>query len=1150
MRQLTKLQLVCAAILAIFCVSTASAFNPNKYATVSKLATGKWVKITIPENGVYELTYNELQEMGFANPAHVKVYGSGGAGLPEVLNGNAPDDLVAVPILRINNKICFYGVGAITFTLADYSTSPRFARTLNPYSQVGCYFLTEDSDEDLKPARMSTVTVNNYINTPSSLGYFYHESELATISCSGKDMLGEDFTNDRVFIDYYLPNISDSSILVQTVIAANVNEVSYANAAIQSGGMRDTVPYAVSTSRIYAPSGAYVYYNVASPYTSVKLKKPAEHGQYEPFLKFTTASPFVSMSKLDYFMITYKHTNTLRTDAGNQVYMGYGTTKGSERFQLPSAPTGTVVWNINTPAAPLDVVTSVYNDASGTGRCFFATAANKSQYIAFNPNATLKKIIAWEDVPNQNIHGMSPPDLLIITDKMFHEQAQRLADMHAAVDGISVIVVDQDQVFNEFTSGTRDGMAYRLVCKMMFDRNRQKLKNLLLFGSGSFDNRGILGDHPGHLLTYQSDNSNYEDFTYTSDDFFGMLEDYSGSNVPVDKMTIGVGRITSADPAEAKSDVDKIINYCANPDYGVWRNNTLVISDTPDKGLYMFQGEGYKNMIDNEKQTGMHAYTIHNSMYPRSNTQPTVDPKRRDAIEANHKFNNLLKQGLYFATYVGHAGPVAFTKFCNMWNTSDVVSTKYEHYPIMTTACCDVAHFDNNSRGIAELMFHQPNGGAIALMTSSRMVYATHNDQLNQYFLNAMFSYASTGKRYTLGEVYKQSKLGFTASNSNKLSFFLLGDPAIKINYPVSRFNITTVNGADVTDTTVMARIAPLQKFTIQAQVVDANGNLDTSFNGDATATLYDKADVFTELTFTVNSESVNREIYRDRDKLTEVSGRVVNGIFTGTMIAPEAVMASNAPVLLRVYAHKDNSDYMVNGLTHQITMLPYSSTLAINDNVAPVITSMYINDQNDFTDGATVGASSMLYISASDNEGISVQPGTFDRTMSLVLDGGKISYSDINCFAEVDDMGRIVNIEFPLDDIGEGIHTLTYTVYDLVGNSTTRTITFMVGVSGQIDLMADKYPAYLNEGVNFEVNTELTTSPEVIFRVTDATGNLVWMTTTRNYPISWDMKDMNGNLVPAGLYRYFGTYDDGTNHGGTAIKKLIVLDPLKTAAQ
>ena len=113
MRKLTKIQLACVAIMAIFCASYASAFNTSIYATTSKLATGKWVKISIPESGMYELTYTELRAMGFTNPAQVKVYGSGGNRINEVLNGSAPDDLKPVPILRKNNKICFYGNGPL-----------------------------------------------------------------------------------------------------------------------------------------------------------------------------------------------------------------------------------------------------------------------------------------------------------------------------------------------------------------------------------------------------------------------------------------------------------------------------------------------------------------------------------------------------------------------------------------------------------------------------------------------------------------------------------------------------------------------------------------------------------------------------------------------------------------------------------------------------------------------------------------------------------------------------------------------------------------------------------------------------------------------------------------------------------------------------
>ena len=1149
MSKLTKFQLACAALLAIFCASYASAFNASIYASNSKLASGKWVKVTIQENGIYEITYDELLEMGFSNPEKVAVYGFGGAKINEVLSGTVPDDLKRVPLLRTNNKICFYASGPISFSISDYSTMPRFTRTFNPYSQVGNYFLTETNLSDLKPNKKSTVTVNTYVDTPTSLGYFYHENEQMTVSSSGKEMLGEDFSAEKLFIDYYLPNIADSNVVVHTSIAASVTEITYARAALHSGGVSDSTQYSLSMSRIYKPSSGYVFYNQASPYGNVKLTHPLEHGQYEPSLRFSSDTCTVSLARLDFCILTYKHFNLLNEESNNQTLMGFAATRGNERFMLPNASSSTVVWYVNSPTSPQEVVTTPYNDESGQGLAFFSPSATTSMYLAFDPAKTLKKVISWEPVENQNLHGLPTPDMLIITDKSLIDQAQRIADLHTAVDGINVAVVDQNQVFNEFSSGTRDAMAYRLICKMFYDRDANKFKNLLLFGPGTFDNRELIGEHPGYLLTYQSDNSNYEDFTYTTDDFFGFLDDNSGSNIAGDKLRIGVGRITCADPEEAKSDVDKLVEYYANPDYGVWRNNTMVASDSPDGGLYMFQGEGYKNLIDNELGTGMHVTTIHNTQYSRSPNEENVQLARRTATEGKQLWSNAHMNGLYYTTYVGHAGPISFTKYNKMWTTGDVASTIYNHWPIMSTACCDVAHYDGNSRGIAELMYHKRDGGAIALLASSRMVYATHNDQLNTYFLRAMFSHAETGSFTTLGEAYKECKLGFTVANTNKLSFFLLGDPAIKINYPISRFKLIELNGADMTDPSDQPMLRPLRKFDVVAHVVDASGNLDASFNGDATMTLYDREDVFTTINSAVGGETVARKIYFNRDKLAEVTGRVVNGVFNGTMIVPDAPKANNEQVLLRVYAHKDGTDYMVNGFSKNIKMLPYNASMAITDTEAPVITSMYVNDEVGFENGSVVGTNSMLYITATDDQAINVRENSMDNCMMLTLDGGKPSYADIMGYVTSSNEGKTVNIEFPLNNISEGVHTLTYTVFDLLGNSAERTITFMVGQNGEVNLVADKMPAFLDGEVNFDLDTELTSQPEVIVRVTDATGNLMWMTTTRNFPVAWDMKDMNGNKVPAGLYRYFGTYNDGVNYGGTPINKLIVLDPVKMAA-
>jgi len=1135
-------------MLALLCASPAGAFNTSIYATQSKLSTGKWVKISIPENGVYEITYTELREMGFTNPSKVHVYGKGGNRISEKLDGSATDDLNQVPILRTGNKICFYGNGPVAFTLSDYSTNPHFTRVFNPYSQVGCYFLTEDAEPDRTPIEKVTSPVSEYVNNPLSLGYFFHEYELTSLTSTGKEMLGEDFSRQQVFVDYHLPHLADSTIVVQTAIAAYTTGSMFAGSVLHSGGISDTTLYSQSSSRINQPTN-YVYYNFASPYAKQKLIKPAERGQYEPIITPSADGITASIARLDYFILTYKQENILADAPDNQLLMGYGVTRGQDRFMLPNAPSSTIVWFINNPHNPMVIPTIPYNDEAGTGVSFFSTAVSRSMYVAFDPAKTLKKISGYKPVENQNLHAMQVPDFLIITTDAYLEQANRLADLHRAVDGIDVAVVTQDQVFNEFSSGTRDAMAYRLLCKMLYDRDNSKFKNLLLMGTGSFDNREIMGQHPDDLLTYQSDNSNIENNSFTSDDFFGLLDDNSGTNITADKLRIGVGRITCADADEARSDVDKIVEYYANPDYGVWRNNTLVSSDSPDQGEYMFQGQGYQNQIEEDLHTGMHVSTVHNSMYPRSTLEPSFAIARKTATEAKRAMSNYLKSGAYFATYVGHAGPSSFTKQNRMWITGDVARTTYPHYPIFSTACCDVAHYDNDTRGIAELMFHKRDGGAIALLTSSRMVFSSQNDRLNQYFINALFSYDRKGVMPTLGEAYRDSKLGFTSANVNKMSFFLLGDPAMKVNYPISRFNITSVNGTGMTGSQT-AQITPLSRFEIKAQVVDEEGNIDTGFNGDATVSLYDKEKVFTTLSF---FGSGDRDIYVDRPKLAEITGHVTNGMFTGTMIAPRVTLEhlnDTLMMLIRVYAHKTGSDYMVNGFTKQVMMMPFNESTAINDNEAPVITAMYMNDAATFADGSVVAPNSVLYISASDNEGISMQSNSVANTMKLQLDGGKQSYEDVVCYATADDGGKVVKIEFPVSNLTVGLHTLTYTVSDMLGNQASRTISFVVGQGSAADLVADKMPAILDSDnmISIDVKTELSVLPEMTVRITDALGRLVWMTNAGSFPVTWDMKDMNGNKVPAGLYRYFGTYNDGVNYGGTSIKNLVILEPVKTA--
>ena len=71
----------------------------SRYAASSKLASGKWVKVSIQEDGLYQLSRASLKKMGFGNPDNVHLYGYGGHLLPELIReGTHYDDMVEVPL--------------------------------------------------------------------------------------------------------------------------------------------------------------------------------------------------------------------------------------------------------------------------------------------------------------------------------------------------------------------------------------------------------------------------------------------------------------------------------------------------------------------------------------------------------------------------------------------------------------------------------------------------------------------------------------------------------------------------------------------------------------------------------------------------------------------------------------------------------------------------------------------------------------------------------------------------------------------------------------------------------------------------------------------------------------------------------------------
>ena len=1127
-------------LMAIVAATTMSvqAFSSSNYTRTSKLASGKWVKIEIPENGIYQLTFDELAQMGFNNPEEVRIYGLGGYPISEVLDGSQIDDLQQIPIKIYGDKICFYGCGSVKFTLSTPTGTPHYTRVINSYSDKGYYLITDnDGSNRLEPTDATSANIAEPVTRTYSLDYWHHENDLISPGESGKEMMGEAMANGEINVPYSIPTLyTDTTVVVNVTAAAKVSASSYIYGKINGNSLNFTNTQA----KIYAPANSFVYYNSASPYVifnPVDTMPMFTDGVINVKIGGGSADA-VKSAWLDYVTITFYHRNTLIGVADNQLRMCFEKLTKQDRITFGESNSEYQLWNIDNPQSPTNCL--MINDDNGVMGFAPNMAVNSGQYIAFNPAEDLKSISGFTNIDNQNIHGLPDPHMIIVTCEELIPQAERVAQMHRDNDNMVVHVLDQQKIFNEFSSGTPDAMGIRLMSKMFYDRNKNKYKYLLMFGAGNYDNRQLHSKRECTILTYEATNSNDEEYSYVSDDFFGILDDNSGTELAKEYLRLGVGRIPSATIQEAESDVDKLLEYVNNPDYGYWRNDVVLTADDYDNGLHAFQTEGINNIIVDELSTGLMNNKVYISQFPN-------DPVSGYAFDARKELISKLTEGQYFMTYVGHGNPNFLTKDVQLWGTDQSNTVVYPHKPILTTACCDVARYDCNQRGLVEIMFHKPDGGAIAIVTSARAVYATDNDALNQAFVRGMFCFNTKGYMPTIGEAYMLSKQSFGVSkaNYNKMSFLLLGDPAMRVNYPKPYFKITKINGTNVGTTPISS--GAMQEVTVEAVVYNPDGTtVNTDFNGDATLSIYDYKKKETSITVRVERVDVTRDIYFPQDLLTRVNGRVVNGVFTAKAVIPRYILSTSNNGMVKVYAHRDDSEEMVNGTFDMLKLNPYNddNALTVHDDLPPVIDAIYFNDEQSFSNGALIPSGSTLYIRASDDHSFNNQSMAMGNTMSLMLDGGKTTYPYIRNYSTLEDEGKALSIEFPMD-LQEGRHTLQYTVYDAAGNKATETISFIVGYESQLELTVDEEPAMTE--ATFNVSSALSPTPDVTIKVLDNVGNLVWSTTTANFPYTWNLTDNEGNRVAAGVYKFYGTYKNNTTYGGTEIGHIIVIDPYRS---
>ncbi len=1112
----------------------ANAYSTSYYKSTSKLNTGHWVKIKVSNVGMHQITYTQLQEMGFSDPSKVSVYGYGGALLSDnSFHSNLPDDLPVQPVYRTDDKIIFYGEGDVRYDLGSDAYTAK--RSRNPYSIGGYYFLS-----DSKPGDSDMPTTMSY-NSSASTNITYHnslqyvEQELTCPAKAGSRFFGKDFKDEeKQIFKFNAPDPYDTETYtggIRYEFAANAtNSFSFVVDTI------DMTPTYVSHREVQAiTKNSKIYYTTKDGIIKFMMRENPDSIVYEfPFS--IPKSKKYNYVALDYVTFAYYRKNNI---AGYpQLRMVFREVNSSNYFTLEGTNSNIQVWNVSSPYNVFSYETR-YNDTNKTMSATFekkySQSSNGHAYIiAFDPSQELYPVEYAGEVNNQNIHSMKSPDMLVITNKSMRKYAEEIAQAHRDLQGMTVYVFDQEEVFNEFSSGTPAAMAYRRLAKMFYDRNSSQFKYLMLFGGGSFDNRGILMEKKDNLLTYQCEDiyeMNSPSSSYCADSYFGMLNDnFSLGNIHIEPMLIGVGRIPVIDETDARSVTSKIVNYLKNPPLNIAANKALLLADDGDYNGHQTQVE---EVCDTIQYFAPHVTInkVYNALYPWTSD---------DAAQARDAIVQALSNGVNYFGFTGHGVANSFAREI-LWHNDYVESTDYSVPPITMLATCDVLSFDRLDNGIGETLLYKENGGAIAVVGSCRTVYKDYNQFLNLSFAAEVYSASETD---CIGDAYRRAHNSAATAHPdqdlgiNTLCYNLAGDPAIPLYIPTLKVKTAKINDVTVSndDTSTLHTIYPLAKNIIEGIITDCDGNAIDSFNGIVTLTVYDAPiDQSIYLRESTDKDSI---VTRNEDILTETTVKVINGTFKAEIIIPESLRPEIANHIT-YYALSNDKAQRANGIFNQVSISRFDSEKAINDTTAPIISEFYLNEPT-FANGDQVESDIMVYATIQpDESGLNKTTATIGVATKLILDGVK-SYPYVRGTL-ITDMDGYTTIKFPINELEDGKHSLTLSVADNAGNRTERTLSFVViNREAQATLLIDEEPARTE--ANFSLTHNFKYEPKGRLVIEDAAGNTVFTKENCTYPYTWNLLDNAGNQLPDGNYNCYTILNANMQYCSTPKARLIIL--------
>ena len=344
------------------------------------------------------------------------------------------------------------------------------------------------------------------------------------------------------------------------------------------------------------------------------------------------------------------------------------------------------------------------------------------------------------ELPRDTVQGA---DLLIITRRELFDSVQELKEFRQK-QGLSVSVVDVEDIYDEFTFGQKSPQAIKDFVRFAISEWKKPVKYLLFFGDASIDPKNYLGMGDFDLVPTRLLDTTFMESP--GDDWFA---DFNGDGIA----DIAVGRLASRNAEEARVMIKKIVSY----EQSSQAEESLLVSDLND-------GIDFERMSE--------------QLIPLMPAGSRITQVRRGQLgdaAARAALMDAINRGQRIVNYAGHGS-------LNVWrggllSSNDALQLQNrEHLSVFAVMNCLNGYFvDPALDSLAEALL-KSSGGAVAVWASSGMTYVNGQALLNQEFYRQVFA----SPRARLGDAAIRAKAA-TSDPDTRRTWILLGDPTIHV---------------------------------------------------------------------------------------------------------------------------------------------------------------------------------------------------------------------------------------------------------------------------------------------------------------------------------------------------------------------------------